>query len=249
MKNLLLLLITAHLISDFLLQSNSLINMKTNMKIKGFIIHGIIVFITTALLSFYYDYYLVIKYAAIIAIMHFMIDIIKQWICNKNIGPYFELNVFLIDQTLHIFSIYFLWNYIFSSDIVRPVFNLQFNLLSESNKIITINPTKLLYIVIFYIMVMFAGAVFLDKILNITAYDFHQKSNNIGRYIGIIERGLILTLVTFGSLSSLAFVLTAKSLARFNKLSDKNFAEYYLFGTLNSMFIALISGIILRSIL
>ncbi|RAK04157.1 hypothetical protein C8C77_13915 [Halanaerobium saccharolyticum] len=52
----------------------------------------------------------------------------------------------------------------------------------------------------------------------------------MGKYIGIIERALILTLVTFGSTSSIAVIFTAKSIARFKKFADKkHFVEWGLF--------------------
>ncbi|HOD90893.1 MAG TPA: DUF3307 domain-containing protein, partial [Thermotogota bacterium] len=42
------------------------------------------------------------------------------------------------------------------------------------------------------------------------------------------------------------FILTAKSLARFKQLNDRDFAEYYLIGTLFSVLIALCGGFIFR---
>jgi hypothetical protein len=97
---------------------------------------------------------------------------------------------------------------------------------------------------------MFTGAVVLDLLMAQVNINYLKKENiGSSRYIGIIERGLILTLVTFGSISSLALILTAKSLARFNKMNDKNFADYYLLGTLTSMSIALIGGLILKYLL
>ena len=57
--------------------------------------------------------------------------------------------------------------------------------------------------------------------------------------IGVLERIIILTLWLNGQLGAIGFVLAAKSLARFNQLSDRNFAEKYLVGTLLSVVIAL----------
>lgn len=41
-------------------------------------------------------------------------------------------------------------------------------------------------------------------------------------------------------MSIIGFIIAAKSLARFNQLCDKNFAEKYLVGTLSSVLIALV---------
>ena len=45
---------------------------------------------------------------------------------------------------------------------------------------------------------------------------------------------------------SIALVLTAKSLARFKQLENKEFAEKYLVGTLISLVIALLTLLIIK---
>jgi len=47
----------------------------------------------------------------------------------------------------------------------------------------------------------------------------------------------------------IGFVLTAKSIARFKQMKDKNFAEKYLIGTLTSFLIVLITVLILKGLL
>ena len=47
----------------------------------------------------------------------------------------------------------------------------------------------------------------------------------------------------------IGFVLTAKSIARFKQMEDKNFAEKYLIGTLTSFLIVLITILILKGLL
>ncbi len=59
---------------------------------------------------------------------------------------------------------------------------------------------------------------------------------NSGRVIGILERLLVCTLTLLGEFSAIAFVITAKSIARYEKMKDdKVFAEIYLVGTLASV--------------
>ena len=88
-----------------------------------------------------------------------------------------------------------------------------------------------------------------ENIKDIKEFIILNSSNAAGRYIGILERAIILTLVLKGLLSAVAFVLTAKSIARFNELKEKDFAEYYLIGTLASMLIAIIAGLVLLKIM
>lgn len=43
--------------------------------------------------------------------------------------------------------------------------------------------------------------------------------------------------------------MAAKSLARFKALEDREFAEYFLIGTLGSLLLALFGGIVVRLVL
>ena len=64
----------------------------------------------------------------------------------------------------------------------------------------------------------------------------------VGRRIGTIERWLILLLIASRNVSSIGLVITAKSIVRYPQLGDRDFAEYYLFGTLLSVVLSLVSG-------
>ena len=61
---------------------------------------------------------------------------------------------------------------------------------------------------------------------------FIEPSPISGDYIGIFERFIRLTLVISEAYSATSFVFTAKSLARFRELDNRDFVEYYLIGTL-----------------
>lgn len=74
-----------------------------------------------------------------------------------------------------------------------------------------------------------------------------ESEENVGEWIGILERIITLTFVLTGNFTAIAFVLTAKSIARFKALEEsKDFAEYYLLGTSGSMIAALGAGILVR---
>jgi hypothetical protein len=65
----------------------------------------------------------------------------------------------------------------------------------------------------------------------------------LGATIGVLERLLIVTFVLTGSSAAVGFVVAAKTLARFKQLDDRDFAEYYLLGTLASVAVAVGSGL------
>jgi len=66
----------------------------------------------------------------------------------------------------------------------------------------------------------------------------------IGATIGVLERLLVVTLVLTGAETAIGLVIAAKTLARFRQLDDRQFAEYYLLGTMASVSVALASGLI-----
>jgi hypothetical protein len=68
-----------------------------------------------------------------------------------------------------------------------------------------------------------------------------------GRAVGILERAVALTLVLLGQYGALGLVIAAKSLARFKALEDREFAEYFLVGTLASLLLALLGGLAVRA--
>ncbi|MEA4883932.1 MAG: hypothetical protein VB144_09835 [Clostridia bacterium] len=68
-----------------------------------------------------------------------------------------------------------------------------------------------------------------------------------GRVIGMLERWIMATFIVLGQYGAIGLTLTAKSIARFSKIEkDPAFAEYYLLGTLFSMVIALLVGLLLK---
>ena len=248
--NIFLLAILAHLISDFVLQPKGVVELKRNNCFKGYLLHAILVFLTLVLFTGFYSLRLVILYSFLVTVVHSIIDWVKEGLLRLDKGAVFELNLFFIDQLLHLITIYLIGIKVFGSSLVTVFTEIEPIILLENSRLgeIIASP-DLIYIVIFYIIVIFVGAVILEKLLKILNYGNRNENLQAGRYIGMVERALILTLVVFGSISSLAMVLAAKSLARFGKLTDQQFAEYYLFGTLNSMLIALIAGLILRELL
>jgi uncharacterized protein DUF3307 len=72
----------------------------------------------------------------------------------------------------------------------------------------------------------------------------HASPARIGATIGVLERLLIVAFVLTGSAAAIGFVVAAKTLARFRQLDDRDFAEYYLLGTLASVAVALGSGLV-----
>ncbi|MHB1630079.1 MAG: DUF3307 domain-containing protein [Bacilli bacterium] len=67
-----------------------------------------------------------------------------------------------------------------------------------------------------------------------------------GRQIGYLERIIIMILIYKGAYSAIGFVVAAKSLVRFKNLDHREWAEYFLVGTLISILLGMLWGFLLQ---
>ena len=70
-----------------------------------------------------------------------------------------------------------------------------------------------------------------------------EQVENAGMHIGWLERFLVVTAILVQSPSMVGLILTGKSIARFPELKER-FAEYFLIGTLLSIGLAVIGGLV-----
>jgi len=68
--------------------------------------------------------------------------------------------------------------------------------------------------------------------------EIDMKEYNRGRVIGFLERALIYFFMISGQYAAIGFILTAKGITRFKELDRRDFAEYFLIGTLLSAILA-----------
>ena len=104
------------------------------------------------------------------------------------------------------------------------------------------------YYTIVYLIVIVGGRYFVGLFLSSLHMSFDDSAEKgvpgAGKIIGMLERGIILTLGLLGEYGAISFVFVAKSMARFKQLEQRKFAEYYLIGTLVSFFFALVVAIV-----
>lgn len=86
-----------------------------------------------------------------------------------------------------------------------------------------------------------------NRVVSETAVDAVEF--NRGRWIGHLERILLLVIIADASYESIAFLMAAKSLIRAKELENREWAEYFLLGTLASVVVALGAGLAIRAIL
>ncbi|HGY55783.1 MAG TPA: hypothetical protein ENK44_08785 [Caldithrix abyssi] len=72
------------------------------------------------------------------------------------------------------------------------------------------------------------------------------KEYERGRFIGNLERSLIYFLILFNQIGAIGIIIALKSLARFKKMDDKDFAEYFLIGSFLSIILAAIPAVVVK---
>ena len=95
-----------------------------------------------------------------------------------------------------------------------------------------------------YIIAVFIGHLIVVSVLRKFKDPLPETGlKKAGAVIGILERIFVLTLVIMEQYTGIALIFTAKSITRFENLNNREFAEYYLIGTLTSILVSMIIGI------
>jgi hypothetical protein len=231
---LLTLQILAHLLADYLFQTDKWVESKNNTGIKGrhFLMHLGIVFITSWLLSFQW---LFVIGAGIITLLHTLLDILKSKL--HKVDPV-RRYLFFTDQILHliiIVAVVWWYNNTFSPNIW--IVNWPF---SERTLVVAtafLFCTKPANIIIREIFKFYAISVPKTS-------DTPQELPNAGQLIGNIERLLTLTFMLIGQFEAVGLLIAAKSILRFGE-KDNLKSEYVVIGTLLSFGIAIFTGVFL----
>ena len=173
---------------------------------------------------------------------HFIIDLVKFYIKKKiRVDEKLEVSIFLIDQIIHILiitgttvAIYLLSEPIVYIDCIQDIL-----------KRLSVDLLAILSWILILLIIIQPVSITIKKVL----YQYRPSTDeereghpNAGSLIGILERCIILLLLCVGQYSAIGFVLTAKSIARYNKITeDPKFSEYYLLGTLLSTMLVILA--------
>ena len=236
----LLQLLLAHIVTDFVLQPDWLIKKKRKHKAASFhlyahaFISGLLSLLFTQLWEFWYV-------AIFIAVTHFLID---WW---KLVSKKDNLYYFILDQLAHLLIVLISWLWI--TDQWEASLNFSKEIISSAT---------ILSILIGIIIVVFPAGFVIDKATQKWQkeinknYDFEKGLDKAGRYIGIFERLLILCFVVMNQMSAIGFLIAAKSILRYADKEQKGArkqTEYVLIGTLISFTIAIVVGLLIRACL
>lgn len=244
-------LLFAHVLADFLFQTNGMVRNKGNPLTLG--LHGLIVYLTAVAATGSVHPALLV-----LALVHLAIDVGKlilsrTWTASLGLAP------FLIDQALHLVSLIALtlwlpdlWaNGIWSpgtittgedggllgtgfwaSDTPLPVQHLPAVMALLTGLILAIRAGGF---AVGLLMAPFAAQLPPE----ITA----ESLPGAGRIIGQLERGLIFAFIFFGRPEGVGLLMAAKSILRFGAVKDdRALSEYVIIGTLASFGWALVTA-------
>lgn len=233
------LLFFSHGLVDFVFQSRKTVEAKKAGYFRGYFSHfGSILAVLVIFLHPFLSWP-VVGVILFLALTHLIVDIVGYRLTP---GEKIDSNPlgFSLDQLIHVIFILIAWGWLHR----LPHFSLIgfYSELAEtyfwSQKLV-----PLVIVANVYLYVVFGGAIFMRKFMRSLPFKVSkQEIVGMGMYIGILERIIILTFILYEVVTGVAFVLMAKSLARYQELNDKSFAEYYLVGTLLSTVLALLGG-------
>jgi len=228
--NIFISLITAHLFTDFVLQTKTDVIRKSELLI--FLKHITLTSVTAYLLVGVWSLWYIIP---LVFVLHGLIDFIKLKLSPK--FNKYQFLIFSIDQIMHLLSLIFI-SYIFAG--------------SEAASIS-------FYIPYYYDVLIFISALILiTKAGGIAVGLFVKPFVNFedrgfingGKIIGYLERFLIVLFIITGNFSSVGFLVAAKSIFRFGELlnsHNRKEAEYIIIGTFSSFSYAIVIGFTLNN--
>ena len=243
-------LLIAHCITDFLLQPNRWIADKRRRiwKSKYLWYHGLL----TGALAWLFVPNLNLWWAILLIIItHTIID---GWKLNaeKKLGS--RLSLFLIDQIIHVVIILILWLWMIKgwekmllfTQVYLPNYRI---LLKVLGYLLMIGPVG--YII------QFLTRKWLFEL------DPDDSLREAGKWIGILERVLTITFIYISQFSAIGFLIAAKSILRvidkpdkpsgeptlIKPFSSRKRTEYVLIGTFLSFTIAILTGLVINWLL
>ena len=222
-------LLLAHLLTDFILQPKSWVEDRNRKHFASFklYLHGIV----TGAVAWLMTGWTYWPIAIFITVTHILIDGWKSYRTPV-------IKYFLIDQSLHVLVILGCWYYSFIkwSDVQHAW--QQLNTQLSTWKIIT----ALVFLTApAGILIGQLTKQWRDKIADA------ESLANAGKWIGIIERIIILLFVLLNQYSAIGLLVAAKGIIRFNeKDRQETKTEYLVIGTLMSIVLAIVTGLLIR---
>lgn len=241
----------AHLATDFVFQSDRMVDRKKRGGGAGYAGHGAI-HLTAAVAALAFLGPAALRglrpWAVIAALtaVHLLVDRVKLLVVRSNLWRD-GLGIFVADQAVHAGTV------LAAAVLIAGMPLHEF--LSQAAAV-QLPKQTILGVLVIYVGVMW-GAGYLIRYLTkpllrhtpVSPFETLDELENAGTYIGWLERFLVLTALALQSPATVGLILTAKSIARYPEFKSLRFAEYFLIGTLLSVSFGILGGLVLLRVI
>lgn len=223
-------LLLAHLLTDFVLQPASWIQSRKKFHFASphLYLHGLVTALG-ALIMIGFQYWLT---GLVILVTHTLIDGWKSY--QKD-----DVKYFLLDQFFHLIIILLCWYFLFYSPADIKLFWQR------------INTNTFWILTTAFVFLTQPAAILIAQLTKAWRAQIQngESLGNAGKWIGIIERIIILVLVLNQQYALVGLLMTAKGLLRFNEPNRQEVkTEYLVIGTLISFGMAALTGILVMQL-
>lgn len=227
------LLLLGHVLADFVFQTNELA--KNKHRLGPLVIHGGIVVVVHIIAIMLFLTPRTAQLVLLVGVFHVLIDAVSARIRHR-VGS--STRLFLADQLTHLLILLIGWSLIgYAAWTDAPVVTALGGTDSLPWSEIT---TGAVYVTAF-VFAHIGGNTIVRGVLPEDAPESDEESDlEAGSLIGSLERWIILLLGLAGLWEAVALVVALKSIARFEELKKRAFAEYFLVGTLTSVLVAIV---------
>jgi len=201
-KEYFLLLLFGHIMADFYLQTRGMAE-KKEKSIKWVLLHSLCYFGTMILIGLPVISHEIVFIIILASILHLAIDTFKYFYLlvmtqKRKKTQVMERNIFFLDQLLHFLSLFFITYVIIINDIVIR----ELKVVKEFFCIIDISEVQILSWILALLIIYKPANIAIQKLLLI--YKPENKGvdkktdNNAGRFIGTVERIIMLIFLAIG---------------------------------------------------
>lgn len=224
-------LLLAHLLTDFVLQPGSWIRSRNEKHFASLFLylHGFVTAFVAGLLigPSYWPTVLAIF------VTHTAIDGWKSYRSQTSL-------YFLIDQALHLLVLAICWYFTF------------FGWTDVKALLLWVQQPRPLILATAFVLVTQPAGILIGQLTHRWRKQLPEAESlgNAGKWIGILERLIILVLVLYNQFGAIGLLVAAKGLLRFNEPNRQEIkTEYLLIGTLLSISFSLLTGIVVTRLL
>lgn len=261
------MMLVSHTISDFIIQTSSIVELKSQLKLKGFLLHGAALLASSLIMLIPVkaeQMLITALYLLLIVCIHLITDYLKELFQGmvarrrkfSNFGKFMlKLVLFTLDQIIHI------------AVILLIAGSLQIELAGNLT-VQGFGSSEMMYL--FLVMYFaFSGVYFIPAVMDVIYYEgggykavLGQKIKDAGcepnkldkilktdRWLGFAERGLILLVLVLGYWYAIFGIIILNIISRRKLAFNKTFSGFFIVCTISNLLYAIFGFFVLPLLL